>query len=286
MNNNFAHLLAVTAVGLFAFPASAAVIYNNLTPNNQMAMASRPDSAGSFEIESADDFLLGSRSLITSASFVGLIVPGTAGTPTISDVVIETYRVFPLDSNTSRTPNVPTRVNSPSDVAFQSKDSAASELSFTTSLLSASFSALNSVKPGGIHPSPGQVTGGNGAISGQEVQFNVTFTTPFDLPSDHYFFIPQVSVANGGQFYWLSASRPISGLGTTPFSPDLQAWTRDSSLNPDWLRVGGDIVGGNPAPAFNAAFSLDGSTVPEPGSMLLIGAGLTLIGVRKYRHPS
>jgi hypothetical protein len=41
-------------------------------------------------------------------------------------------------------------------------------------------------------------------------------------------------------------------------------------LQPDWLRVGTDIVGGNPAPMFNASFSLTGMTVPGP----IAGAGL------------
>jgi hypothetical protein len=51
---------------------------------------------------------------------------------------------------------------------------------------------------------------------------------------------------------------------------DLQSWTRDDSdgdIEPDWLRVGTDIVGrvgGMPAPTFNAAFVLNGVTVPAP----------------------
>ena len=53
---------------------------------------------------------------------------------------------------------------------------------------------------------------------------------------------------------------------------DLQSWTRDAMLDPDWLRVGSDIVGPTPAtgPTFNAAFSLDGVTVPGP----IVGTGL------------
>jgi hypothetical protein len=43
-------------------------------------------------------------------------------------------------------------------------------------------------------------------------------------------------------------------------------------LDPDWSRVGQDIVGGNPFPTFDAAFSLDG-TVPEPSTLLLVGSG-------------
>jgi hypothetical protein len=267
------------ALAFLATPAVGSTIYNNLTPNNSMAMATRPDSASGFEIETGDDFLLGSRTTINKASFVGLIVPGN-GVPSISEVVVEMYRVFPKDSNTVRTPNVPTRTNSPSDVAFDSRDSSASGLTFASSVLAANFTALNSVRPGGIIPLPPQTTGGNGPLTGQEVQLDVTFTTPFDLPADHYFFIPQVLLTNGGQFYWMSASRPITGPNTTPFAPDLQAWTRDAGLDPDWLRVGTDIVGGGAtAPTFNAAFSLTGSAVPEPSSLLLIVAGLALLGI-------
>ena len=88
---------------LFAISVKAAVIYDNLAPNSQMAIASRPGGPGTFEIEAADDFLLSSSTSITSASFIGLMVPGTAGTPSISDIQIEIYRVFPQDSNTVRT---------------------------------------------------------------------------------------------------------------------------------------------------------------------------------------
>jgi hypothetical protein len=162
---------------------SADVIYNNLTPNNSMAAASRPGSGGVFEIESADDFVLTTSTSITGASFIGLLVPGIGGIPSISEIVIEIYRVFPNDSNVGRTsgpptfstPEVPTRVNSPSDVATDSRDSAtAGDLTFLTALLNPSFTTVNSVQPGGIHPSPLQTTGGNGPLTGQEIQFNVT----------------------------------------------------------------------------------------------------------------
>ena len=106
----------------------------------------------------------------------------------------------------------------------------------------------------------------------------MTFTTPFDLPADHSFFIPQVEVT-GGEFMWLSAPRPIVAPGT-PFpagQTDLQAWIRDQFLDPDWLRVGTDIVGGTPAPTFNMTFSLTGETVPEPSSYVLFGSALAAI---------
>ena len=149
------------------------------------------------------------------------------------------------------------------------------------------FTVLNSVQPGGIHPMLTQTTMGNGPLTGEEVQISVNLSSTLDLPPDHYFFVPQVEVNNGGTFYWLSASRPISGAGTTPFPPgftDLQAWTRDQFLDPDWLRVGTDIVGGGAnAPTYNTAFALDGTVVPEPASIAAVAAGLALIGLRKRR---
>jgi len=245
-------------------------------PDGKMATASRPD-VGGFEIESADDFTLTSRTLINSATFHGLLTGG-ATTADIGQVAVEIYRVFPLDSGPF-SGNVPTRVNSPSDVAFDSRDALAGTLSVGTTVLSATFDALNSVQAGGIHPIPLNHTGGDGAVSGEEVLFAVTFTTPFDLPAGHYFFIPQVQVT-GGDFLWLSAPKPIVAPGT-PFLPDLQSWTRDQFLDPDWLRVGTDIVGGGPAPTFNAAFSLSGTAVPEPASWLLAGGALGGLLIRR-----
>jgi hypothetical protein len=46
------------------------------------------------------------------------------------------------------------------------------------------------------------------------------------------------------------------------FTGDLQMWVRDAKLDPDWLRVGTDIVDGTPTQRFNASFSLSGQTSP------------------------
>src|SRR5439155_16855691 len=114
----------------------------------------------------------------------------------------------------------------------------------------ASNSILN-----GINPAPNQTTGGEGPVTGQEVVFDIDFTTPFNLPPGHYFFVPTVQLTSG-EFFWLSAPRPIVAPGT-PFGPDLQSWIRNDALAPDWLRIGTDITGQGP---FNAAFSLSGET--------------------------
>jgi PEP-CTERM motif len=233
---------------------------------------------------------------ITSATFTGLLTGG-ATVANVGEVVVEIYRVFPNDSDVGRTsgpptfstPQVPTRVNSPSDVALDRRDTAAGELTFGTKVLNNGnpFTALNSVQPGGIHPLPGVTTGGNGPITGQEVEFDVTFTTPFSLSPDHFFFVPQVQVT-GGEFLWLSGTRPLVPSPFPPGVTDLQSWTRDeispNNLAPDWLRVGQDIVGGSPFPTFNAAFSVTGVTVPEPASLSLLGASLAGMGLLGWRR--
>jgi hypothetical protein len=239
--------MAVSLGLLTALPAAAdPFFFTTGSPDGLIATATRPSSAGKFEIESADDFVLTGETSITSATFTGLLT-GSATTGNIGEVRVEIYRVFPKDSDTGRIPHVPTRANSPSDVEFADRDTASGNLAFSTTGLG-SFTAANSVLPGGIHASPNQATGGNGQVTGTEVEFGVTFTTLFDLPADHYFFVPQVELTDSDDFLWLSAPKVI------PAPADLQSWTRDEFLDPDWLRIGQDIVGGSPFPTFNAAF--------------------------------
>jgi PEP-CTERM motif len=272
---------------LCALPAAAETpfFFSTGDTDGKIATATRPESAGKFEIESADDFVLTHSTSITSATFTGLIPTGASA----SQVVVEIYRVFPALSDVGRTKgpptfstdNVPTRVNSPSDVALDSRDSP-SGLTFSTFLVNPDFMALNSVQPGGIHFAPNETTGGDGSVTGEETLFATNFTTPFTLPAGHYFFVPQV-LLDSGDFLWLSAPRPITG-GTGPFMGDLQSWTRDASLEPDWLRVGADIVGGT---TFNEAFSLTGAVIPEPSTwaMMLLGfAGLGFVGYWRARR--
>jgi hypothetical protein len=158
-------------------------------PDGLMATASRPGAVGAFEIETADDFVLTGATTLNSATFTGLVPGGSS----VQSVAVEIYRVFPNDSDIGRTSGsptfstsqVPTRVNSPSDVALDSRDSAGGTLTFVTGVLSNSFTANNSVQPGGIHPKPGQTTLGDGPVTGEEVEFSVTFTTSFMLGPDH-----------------------------------------------------------------------------------------------------
>jgi hypothetical protein len=272
---------AIAALLFWASSAAGApFFFSTGNPDGLIATASRPDSAGKTEIESADDFVLSGATTITGAAFTGLVPLGSTAT----DVIVEIYRVFPNESTAPPSGQVPTRVNSPSDIAFDSRDFPG-QLAFSTGLLSASFTAANSVV-NGINPIPNQTTGGEGPVTGQEVLFSVSFLTPLSLPADHYFFVPQVTL-DSGDFLWLSAPRPIVSPGT-PFFPDLQSWIRNAALEPDWLRIGGDIVGpppqGGAAPTFNAAFTLIGQ-VPEPATLLLLAVGLVVVwwGLKKRK---
>ncbi len=264
----------------FAASASAgSFFFSTGDPDGKMATGTRPDTGGQIEIESADDFFPSTSVTLNQATFTGLLPTGAALSD-IKQVIVEIYRVFPNDSTVPPSGNVPTRVNSPSDVALLSRDSAAATLSFSSTLLNGSFTAGNSVL-NGINPKPNQNTLGEGPVSGQEVELSVDFTQPINLPADHYFFVPQVELTSG-DFLWLSAPKPIVAPGT-PFNPDLQTWIRNGPLDPDWLRVGADIVGNGAA--FNASFTLSGS-VPEPVSTAgLLGLALAGVagGMRRWR---
>jgi hypothetical protein len=240
-------------------------------PDGRIATISEPANGHNsrVEFESADDFVLGTETRITHAAFTGLLTGGA--TPrNLQNVVVEIYRVFPNDSDVGRTSGpptfstsrVPTRVNSPSDVAFKSRDSAHKQVTFRAHVLNPNFTALASVSSA---DKISVKSGGNGPVSGKEVEFDVTFgKRGLDLPAGHYFFVPQVGLSKkapaGAHFLWLSAPRPIVPPGT-PFpagTTDLQSWMRDDPpLAPDWLRIGTDVIGGT---TFNASFKLSGKT--------------------------
>src|SRR5262249_4244339 len=240
--------ILVLAMALMAAATAASAdpfFFSTGEPDGRMATASRPESHRKIEIESADDFILESETRLDRASFTGLLFRVDRGE--IVQGRFEINRVFPKDSDTTRLIQVPTRMNSPSDVAFDTRDSTDGSLQFTVTVLNPDFTALNTVI-NGVQPA----TKGDGPVDGQEIRIDVVMDPPFDLPADHYFFVPQVRLqGRGGNFLWLSTPRP-----PLPFVGDLQMWIRNEDLDPDWLRVGTDIVDDATPPTFNGSFSL------------------------------
>ena len=238
---------------LFLPPRASASSFSFSTgaPDGLIGTLSRPASAGLIQTETADDFVLNQCVLINEATFTGLLPLG-APLSSINRVEIEIYHVFPVDSDTNRTPAVVTRMNSPSDVEIDdvTRDTLDGSLSASTMQVASPFTAMNSVV-NNINPSPNQFTGGEGSVMGTEVTITVTFNPPILLPADHYFFRPEVGLASGN-FLWLSAPKPVN---PPLFAGDLQSWIRNDNLVPDWSRIGTDITHQGP---FNASFSLSG----------------------------
>jgi hypothetical protein len=238
-------------------------LFGTGAPDGKVATISEPPNAHNahVEFETADDFVLNTETVIQHASFTGLLTGG-AKLGDVSNVFLTIYRLFPNDSDLTRTPKVPTRNNSPADNEIDNFDSAVGDLHFHARLLNKSFTAQNSVSSA---DKISVASGGNGAATGAEVEFDVDFLAKLDLPAGHYFFVPKIGLTDtapaGADFLWLSAPRPIVPPGT-PFpagATDLQSWMRnDPGLAPDWLRIGTDIIGGA---TFNGSFALSGHTV-------------------------
>jgi hypothetical protein len=241
--------LSLAALLALAPPASAqSFSFSTGDPDGLMGTLSGVSSTTGLETETADDFVLTANTLISQATFTGLL-PSGAPLTSITSVEVEIYAVFPTDSANPPSGNVPTRDNSPADVEIDpaTRDSSDGSLTYEAVVANASFNVANSVVDG-INTVPNQLTGGEGAVTGEEVTITVTFNPPISLPAGHYFFRPEV-VSTSGNFLWLSAAAPVA--------PDLQTWIRNENLAPDWLRVGTDIIGQG---TFNASFSLTGDT--------------------------
>ena len=199
-------IAATLTVGVWlATPAWAdRFSFSTGSPDGKLGALSRPASQG-LETETADDFVLTQATVVSGATIHGLI-PAVSS---IAKVEVEIYHIFPLDSDTVRTPSVKTRMNSPSDVEIDAatRDSSEGSLSFNARPISP-FMVLSTVTDG-INKAPNQTTNGEGPASGEQVEIDISFNPPLFLPAGHYFFRPEVQVSVGN-FLFLSAPKPIT----------------------------------------------------------------------------
>jgi len=241
------------------------VVVNTGNPDGKLGALSRPASTNKVETETADDFFLNQTTVLTGATITGLLTNG-ATLANLQNVEVEIYHVFSVDSDVNRIAEVPSRTNSPSDheIAFATRALNNATLRVRGTVLNNGFTVRNSVEDK-INKKPANTTHGEGAVTGEEVQIAISFTTPIALGPGRYFFRPEVLV-NNGDFLFLSAPKPIVAPGVG-IPGDLQAWIRNANLPPDWLRIGTDIIdaAGANTPQFNMTFSLGGNTIPEAG---------------------
>ena len=71
------------------------VFFSTGSPDGLIAAATRPSSAGAFEIETGDDFILANQTKINSATFTGLVPSGS----NVGNVVVKSIgysRLIPM----------------------------------------------------------------------------------------------------------------------------------------------------------------------------------------------
>ena len=74
------YLIAVGAALMIAGWARADFTFSTGNPDGLIATATRPPSAGKVETETADDFLITQQTMLTNATFTGLITSATGTT--------------------------------------------------------------------------------------------------------------------------------------------------------------------------------------------------------------
>jgi hypothetical protein len=275
---NAVFLTGALSGAFLVFPnvVHSAVLWDTLTPDSTIGFSSQLD----IPTETADDFTVtGSGFKVTDVSFLGLF---TSTNPTIDDIDLAFYQVFPGASDPTRIP-VTVRTNGPEDTEFVAFSVGEGSLTFTTTDLGA-FTIDQAILPGSGANTPGLGSGVvGGPVTGTLLQIDAKLSTPLELPPEAVFLVTAVDPAEG-DFFRVAGSHPPNFPDPLPTGvADRQTWFRTNSpfpnaLDPDWVRVS-DVVNqqdGTANPAFNSAFRVIGepNQVPEPGTLSLLSLGL------------
>ena len=263
-----------TRIPSFSVPATLPIRWHPLVAR---------DSAGKFEIESADDFVTtASQTSITSATFTGLLTGG-ATTANVGAVTVEIYRVFPNDSNVARTSGpptfstlqVPTRVNSPSDVELVDRSTTSGNLSFTTTVLVADVYSTEFCSAGG-HPSHARSNHRR-----RRINHRARGTIHGKLHDTYQSFARSLLLRapSGGDTAVASSSgcRVLVRSFHRTHSQQALPICRAGRVTQCLIQTGSAserTLSDGVTPTFNAAFSLDGVATPLPGALPLFATGL------------
>jgi hypothetical protein len=288
-------MLVATAATAHADTVLWSTLINSAPGSTQIGYLSQQNSSP--ETEAIDDFVINPAVFphgFTINQVLGQILL-TDPNATISNLSIEFYRTFPVDSDLGRTPGN-TRTNGPSDdgnefAEFSTDDGT---LSFTPIVQNGNFVLDSTIEPG---------ASGTGVLetnptTGSLLLLDMTLGSPLTLaatnpfPSDFatHYWLELTAEVSSGEFYWVQGTLPRSVPGTPPVAgEDRQTWfTTNPGLTPDFRRVS-DIINGmdnTTAPAFNASMEIRGEpVVPEPATLTLVATGgLFAIGKRRRRR--
>ena len=96
-NHILASAFLLTCVVAVTPAAADTFSFSTGDPDGLIATLSRTASPGKLETETADDFVTTAPTVINSVTFTGLLPSGTP-LSSVSQVEIELYHVFPIDS--------------------------------------------------------------------------------------------------------------------------------------------------------------------------------------------
>ena len=214
-------VIPLAMLGSLPMPAAALLpaVYSFSTgdPDGLIATAARPESRPENSRSNRPMTSCSPNTTsITSATFTGLVPAGSSAT----GVVVEIYRVFPTDSDVGAHQRAANVLDGPGAHAgqfalrYRARRARHRERPISRPRsLDPSFTANNSVTagryPSQTEPTPPAATVRSRA---RKCSSTVNFATPFVLPADHYFFVPQVELGRTATFFWLSAPKPVDPI--------------------------------------------------------------------------